>query len=262
MRLTRFVLTALLVVSGVCGCAMPPPLRVLSFNIRYGTADDGTNRWSYRRDLVIQTIRANAPDVIGMQEVLAFQADELRQALPEYEYVGVGRDDGVRGGEAVPIMFKRERFVPVDLGHIWLSPQPDQPGLCGWDAACPRMITWVRLGFRKYPLNSFYVFNTHFDHHGERARLESAKLLRRATDALGGKPLIVMGDFNCGPGSPPYAVPDCRRRQPGGADRRLRGARIPGAGCGHVQRIRRPLRWTTYRLGAVQSAVRGPASDH
>ena len=141
-----------------------------------------------------------------MQEVLAFQADELCAALPEYEYAGAGRDDGARAGEAVPIMYRRELFKPVDGGHVWLSPEPDQPGLRGWDAACPRMVTWLRLGFRKYPLNSFYIFNTHFDHRGEQARLESARMIRRMTDVLGGKPIVVTGDFNCGRGSPPYEV--------------------------------------------------------
>jgi endonuclease/exonuclease/phosphatase family metal-dependent hydrolase len=76
----------------------------------------------------------------------------------------------------------------------------------GWDAACPRMLTWARLGFKRSPLNSIYVVNTHFDHVGKRSRLESAGIVRQLTDTLGGKPVIVMGDFNCGPGSPPYEV--------------------------------------------------------
>ena len=89
MKLARLALLAVLAISGVCGCTMPPPVRIMSFNIRYGTAADGENEWARRREFVIATIRANAPDVIGMQEVLAFQADELCEALPEYEYIGV-----------------------------------------------------------------------------------------------------------------------------------------------------------------------------
>lgn len=188
------------------GCTMPAPLRVMSFNVRYGTARDDDNSWPNRRQFVIETIRANNPDVIGLQEVLEFQARELREALPDYGFVGVGRDDGVNQGEFVPVMYRKTLLQPVDCGYCWLSPQPDCPGVKGWDAACPRMLTWVRLGFRRSPLNSVHVINTHFDHVGQRARLGSARVIRRMTDALGGKPVIVTGDFNCGPGSPPYEV--------------------------------------------------------
>ena len=188
------------------GCAAPPPMRVMTFNIRYGAAPDGENRWELRRQRVFDSIRANDPDILGLQEVLDFQARELRAALPEYEFVGVGRDDGKEAGEYAPVMFRRKLFQVLEFGYLWLSPHPETPGEKGWDAACPRMVTWVRLGFKLAPLHSVYVFNTHFDHVGKRARLESARILRKMTDALGGKPLIVMGDFNCGPDSPPYEV--------------------------------------------------------
>jgi endonuclease/exonuclease/phosphatase family metal-dependent hydrolase len=189
-----------------CGCTMPAPVRIMSFNVRYGTAPDGANAWPARRQLVFQTIRANDPDVLGLQEVLEFQARELREALPDYDFVGVGRDDGAGQGEFVPIMYRRKLFELVDCGYLWLSEQTDRPGVKGWDAACPRMLTWVRLGFKHNPLNSVYVVNTHFDHVGARARLESARIVRRTTDSLGGKPVIVLGDFNCGSNSPPYSV--------------------------------------------------------
>jgi endonuclease/exonuclease/phosphatase family metal-dependent hydrolase len=203
MRLTMLVLGVLL---SCVGCTMPAPICVMTFNIRYGSAPDGENAWSARRELVFETIRANDPDVIGLQEVLDFQARELRAALPDYELVGVGRDDGADRGEAVPVMYRRELLQLVDCGYVWLCEQTDRPGVKGWDAACPRMLTWVRLGFRRSPLNSVYVINTHFDHVGAQARLESARIVRRMTDALGGRPIIVLGDFNCGPGSPPYEV--------------------------------------------------------
>ena len=188
------------------GCTMPEPIRVMSFNIRYGTADDGDNRWELRRQLVFQTIRAYDPDIIGFQEVLGSQARELCDALPDYEFVGVGRDDGWKRGEFAPIMFRRKLFKAVDCGYLWLSERPDRPGVKGWDAACPRMLTWVRLGFKRRPLNSVYVVNTHFDHVGKRARLESAEIVRRMVESLGGKPIIVTGDFNCPPGSAPYEI--------------------------------------------------------
>jgi endonuclease/exonuclease/phosphatase family metal-dependent hydrolase len=202
----RMMLLAFSMLLSCVGCTMPAPVRVMSFNIRCGTAQDGENAWPARRHFVFETIQANDPDVIGFQEVVAFQARELCEALPDYEFIGVGRDDGADQGEFVPIMYRRMLFQLVDCGFLWLSEQTDRPGVRGWDAACPRMLTWVRLGFKRNPLNSVYVVNTHFDHVGERARLESARIVRRMTDALGGKPVIVLGDFNCGPGSPPYNV--------------------------------------------------------
>jgi endonuclease/exonuclease/phosphatase family metal-dependent hydrolase len=202
----RMMLLSLGTLLSCLGCTMPAPFDVMSFNIRYGTAQDGEDAWPARRMLVFETIRANTPDVIGLQEVLAFQARELCEALPEYGFVGVGRDDGADQGEFVPIMYRRKVFELVDCGYLWLSEQTDRPGVKGWDAACPRMLTWARLGFKRSPLNSIYVVNTHFDHVGKRSRLESAGIVRQLTDTLGGKPVIVMGDFNCGPGSPPYEV--------------------------------------------------------
>jgi endonuclease/exonuclease/phosphatase family metal-dependent hydrolase len=187
----------------LAGCSVAP-VRVVSFNIRYGTADDGPDRWELRKSRVIDTLRAQDADIIGLQEVLAEQADELRAALSGYGFVGVGRDDGERAGEFVPIFYRSGRFTLVEGGHFWLSPTPDQPGSKGWDAALPRMATWVLLGFKDAPGQDVYVINTHFDHAGGRARLESAKLLRRVAESKGGEPVIVMGDFNCGPGDAPY----------------------------------------------------------
>lgn len=199
-------LLAIVWLAAAAGCALPGPVRVVSFNIRYGTAPDGENAWPARRELVFQTLRDCAADIAGLQEVLAFQLQELRDALPEYHAYGVGRDDGARRGEMTPILYRHRRFLLAEAGHFWLSEQPEQPGSRGWDAALPRIATWVRLKFRSNPLNELYVINTHLDHRGQRARLESARLLRRLVDSLGGLPIIVLGDFNCGPGSPPYQV--------------------------------------------------------
>jgi endonuclease/exonuclease/phosphatase family metal-dependent hydrolase len=188
------------------GCASPAPFRVLSFNIRTASANDGPNAWDLRRDLVVETIRGQQPDVIALQEVLFSQVTELRAALPEYGFVGVGRDDGAEQGEFVPIFYRRERFSLLDSGHFWLSATPEQVGSVGWDAALPRMATWVRLRFKDALLADVRIANVHFDHRGERARAESAKLIRRYSEALGGQPLVVLGDFNCPPGSEPYRI--------------------------------------------------------
>ena len=121
------------------------PLRVMCFNLRYGTADDGDNRWECRKDLIPRAIRSFDPDLLGVQEALRFQADELRAALPDYGFVGAGRDDGRDAGEFCAIFFRRSRFEQLDAGHFWLSESPDRPGSKGWDADLPRVVSWVRL---------------------------------------------------------------------------------------------------------------------
>ena len=172
-------------------------LRVMSFNIRLGSANDGENSWSRRRDLVEEEIRRAKPDVLGMQEVEAHQADWLRERLSEYVFHGVGRTDGDRKGEFAPLMLRADRFEILDSGHFWLSESPDVPGVKGWDAACERMASWVKVRDRRSDA-SLFVLNTHLDHVGVRAREESLKLInRRAAQLSGGAPVIVMGDFNC-----------------------------------------------------------------
>jgi endonuclease/exonuclease/phosphatase family metal-dependent hydrolase len=205
---------AVLALATVCGCAVPGPFRVLSFNIRYAAADDGPNAWELRRDLAVATIRCHDADILGLQEVLASQAADLRAALPEYGFIGVGRDDGAAQGEFVPVFYRQKRFELVDYGHFWLSEHPDQPGSVGWDAALPRIATWVRLRFKDAPLTEITVVNVHFDHSGQRARRESARMIRRLVESLGGQPLVVLGDFNCPPGSEPYWILTEERTHP------------------------------------------------
>jgi endonuclease/exonuclease/phosphatase family metal-dependent hydrolase len=176
--------------------AVSPALRVATFNIRYGAANDGEDRWEKRKDLLLRTIAKMDADVIGMQEVVDFQFDELQKAMPEYEFVGVGRNDGKRAGEFVPVCFKSKKFEKVTEGHFWLSEEPDTPGSKGWDAALPRVTTWVRLRDRATMKTILFV-STHFDHKGPKAREESAKLLRARVESLAGsRPAIVVGDFN------------------------------------------------------------------
>jgi endonuclease/exonuclease/phosphatase family metal-dependent hydrolase len=182
----------------------PTELRVMSFNIRYGTAADGEDHWEKRRELLFATVEAFKPDLLGTQEVLAFQADELRKRLTGYGFVGAGRDDGQGKGEMTPIYFRTDRFEKLDEGHFWLSETPDKPGSKGWDTSLPRVASWVKLR-DKAAKRELYFFNTHFDHRGQKARLESAKLIRKRLGALpGDPPAVVTGDFNTGEGSEPY----------------------------------------------------------
>ena len=181
-------------------------VRVMSFNIRYGTARDGENHWDRRKQTLVDSIRAFAPDLLGTQETLAFQRDFLAEQLAGYDHLGVGRNDGRDEGEMTALFYKRDRFEKLDGGHFWLSEFPDKIGSKSWDSSLPRMVTWIKLRDRQsqaaLPL---IFFNTHFDHQGVTARLESARLLRRQIAVLAKDcRVIVTGDFNADQGSPPY----------------------------------------------------------
>lgn len=181
-------------------------VRVMSFNIRYGTANDGENHWDRRKELLIQTIQKFDPDLLGTQETLGFQRDYLAEQLSGYEVLGVGRNDGREDGEMAALYFRKERFQKLADGHFWLSETPETAGSKSWDSALPRMVTWVKLSDVRTPgAPSLVFFNTHFDHQGVTARSESARLLRRQVDAIGaGCSVVVTGDFNAPEGSDPY----------------------------------------------------------
>jgi endonuclease/exonuclease/phosphatase family metal-dependent hydrolase len=179
----------------------------MSFNIRFGTADDGPNAWPLRKGMLIAHLRNIAPDLLGTQEALAGQVDELQQALPRYRMLGVGRDDGKRAGEFTAIFYNSNRFDLIDSGHFWLSPQPDVSGSVGWDAALTRMASWVRLRDRLAKGKELLLLNTHWDHVGEQARVESAKLILARLVILAKRgPVIVVGDLNCDQTSEPLRI--------------------------------------------------------
>ena len=180
-------------------------LRVMTFNLRVRTIFDGLNIWDMRRDTVVERVRAFDPDLFGTQEGLDVQEDFLRQQLPEYTFVGVGRDNGERRGEMCGVFFRTSRFEMLDGGHFWLSNKPFKPGSHGWGALFPRMVTWVKLRPRDGSGPAFCWFNTHFDAWNSRARSESAHMLLSWMDLIAGSmPRVVTGDFNATPGSDPY----------------------------------------------------------
>jgi endonuclease/exonuclease/phosphatase family metal-dependent hydrolase len=178
--------------------ALDRRLRAMSFNVRYDAdGDEGPRNWASRRDLVASVIRFHRPDVVGLQEPLGHQLRDLERRLPEYNWVGVGREDGHDAGEYNPVGYRRDRFRRVGWDVFWLSETPAEPGSRGWGAACPRVVTWVELRDGRTD-RALYAFNTHFDHESARAREESARLLRdRLTAVVGGDPAVVTGDFNC-----------------------------------------------------------------
>lgn len=173
----------------------PTKICVTTFNIRYDNPADSANNWAFRKDSVYAFIQASHPDVVGMQEVLNSQLIDLQAALPDYAYVGVGRDDGKTAGEYAPIFYRKDRFELKGGSTFWLSETPDSVGL-GWDAACVRIATWVKLQ-DKQTGKEFVMLNTHFDHVGTEARRQSALLIiRKIKEIAGEEPAIVTGDFN------------------------------------------------------------------
>ncbi len=181
-------------------------LRVMSFNVRYDNPGDGLNAWPNRRDWVASLVRFHGADVIGVQEALAPMLRDLDARLPGYARVGVGRSDGKVAGEFSAILYRTDRLTLLDSGTFWLSPTPEVPGSKGWDAAIERIATWARFRDRQSGCR-FLHLNTHFDHVGETARQESARLIRRRLASLAnGQPLVVTGDLNSDPSSAAYRV--------------------------------------------------------
>lgn len=172
-------------------------LTIVTANIRYNNPGDGPNAWPKRRAVAVKNLHTLNPDLLGLQEVLHGQLEDLKTDLPEYSSVGVGRDDGKTRGEYSPIFFRASRFKLVTSGTFWLSPTPDKVASKGWDAALPRICTWAVL-LDKDANRQVLFANAHFDHRGTQARIESAKLLAShlPTLAPAGTPILVSGDFN------------------------------------------------------------------
>lgn len=182
-----------------------PEVKIMSFNIRYGTARDGENQWNNRKEFVAETIKAFEPDLLGTQETLAFQKEYLQKQLPAYTSLGVGRDDGAAKGEMTAIFYRTTRFEKLAEGHFWLSEIPKQVGSKSWDSSLPRICSWVKLRDRESGTKPILFLNTHFDHRGKKARYESAKLIRRQAQKLGVDcNVILTGDFNAAVDSAPY----------------------------------------------------------
>ncbi len=211
----RFSRRSVLVLAGalaaLASCASPAPrtaapeaLRVASFNLRYGTADDGPNRWELRREFALDVVAELDAHVLALQEALDFQLAELRARFPNYRQLGQHRGGGSKD-EFSGLLVDVERLEVEAWGELWLSPTPHVLGSKGWDAALPRMAVWARLRDRVGD-GRFVALGTHFDHRGGEARLESAKLLAAVAREQSGDfelPVVLMGDLNAGESSAP-----------------------------------------------------------
>jgi endonuclease/exonuclease/phosphatase family metal-dependent hydrolase len=192
---------SLLVLSAAAFASAPEALTVMTFNIRYGTADDGPNRWELRRGQLIDVLKSQSPDVLGVQEALHFQLDEILAALSDYRMVGVGRADGGHGGEYSAILYRASRLTVRRADTFWFSDTPDVVRSNTWGNAIERICTWAlfddKLG------RPFYIFNLHLDHVSQPSREKSVELLLgRITARAPLAPVIVTGDFNTGERNP------------------------------------------------------------
>ncbi len=177
-------------------------LKVMTYNVRYdkGIFTTGTDSWrNIRKERTVRLLQERKPDVLGAQEVLHNQLQDLTAVLTDYDYAGVGREDGETEGEYTPVFWLKERFGLLEKGHFWYSETPDKPSK-GWDAACERICTWVKLKDKEHG-KTFFVFNSHYDHEGVTARKNSATLMMEKINKIAGNyPVFCTGDFNAGSG--------------------------------------------------------------
>ena len=180
------------------GAAPAAPISVMSFNIRYGTANDGPDRWEVRAPRTHEVIRRHRTDVIGLQEALDFQITEILAKLPGYESIGVGRDDGKKAGEFSSILYDSNKLRVLDFSTFWLSDTPSVVASKTWGNNITRFCTAAR--FEQMGTNrKFYVFNTHLDHQSQPSREKSvALILQRIKDREFNDRVVVTGDFNAG----------------------------------------------------------------
>lgn len=189
------------------GCSHPKEtteIQWATFNIRYDNPADTPNDWNQRKERVCQFIQDKGLDIIGMQEVLHHQLNDLKAGLPGFATIGVGREDGKTAGEYAPLLYRTDRFDVLDSNTFWLSQYPDSVGFIGWDGACTRIATWAKFK-EKATGKVFMAVNTHFDHIGTEARKNGALLIiEKIKEIVGDQPAVLTGDFNVNEASEAY----------------------------------------------------------
>lgn len=198
MEVTRkFFAWLIIIVCALTVSAQEAVINVASYNIRQYNKQDSINGngWQVRCPILAQLIRFHEFDVFGTQEGFKHQLEDLKAALPGYDYTGVGREDDADAGEHSAIFYRTDLFTLVDHGDFWLSETPEKPSI-GWDAVLPRICSWARL--RHNPTGKeFLFFNLHMDHIGKQARVESALLVQQKMNEFGSElPTFLTGDFN------------------------------------------------------------------
>ncbi|MCF8301742.1 MAG: endonuclease/exonuclease/phosphatase family protein [Bacteroidales bacterium] len=180
-------------------------IAVMTYNIRYNNPTDGEHAWPDRKQLVFDVIKRHNPDLIGIQEALHGQVKDLESALPEYGWIGVGREDGKKAGEYSPVFYRKSRFTVLSDSTFWLSKSPKVPGSISWGACCTRIVTLVEFHDRSTG-DTLYHLNTHFDQRSELAKAKSAEIINKTLEELDPENYVLTGDLNCIQSSKPYRI--------------------------------------------------------
>ncbi|MCU0316413.1 MAG: endonuclease/exonuclease/phosphatase family protein [Fimbriimonadaceae bacterium] len=185
---------------GIMSQSEPFELKVMTYNIRLGTGQDGENSWPYRKQALTDLILRHNPDVLGVQEALPFQMTELRASLPNHEVVGVGREDGLTKGEWSAIFTRQKKLGLREGGTRWISDTPEKPNSLGPGARITRIFSWGE--FFTSSGKRILLINTHFDHQSDPARKLGAEQMVAFAKSRGELPTVITGDFNCSFGNP------------------------------------------------------------
>ena len=195
-KILLFALTAA-VALGATSCAEKKnDIKVISYNVRVNNEGDGENKWDLRKHASVAMINEEKPTIFGLQEAKPEQMQYLVENLPQYGYIGVGREDGISSGEHMTIFYLKEEVELLAGGTFWLSETPEEPSM-GWDAACKRSCTWTKLRMKDTGKEFAYI-NTHLDHVGKVAQREGLALIcRRFAEIVPvGMPAFLTADFN------------------------------------------------------------------
>ena len=210
MKLKNLLLIVL-VSAVLCACHsnyQPTTLTVASYNLRNANGSDSArgNGWGQRYPVIAQIVQYHDFDIFGTQECFLHQLKDMKKALPGYDYIGVGRDDGKEKGEHSAIFYRTDKFDIIEKGDFWLSETPDVPSK-GWDAVLPRICSWGHFKCKDTGFE-FLFFNLHMDHVGVRAREESAKLVvAKIREMCGPREFVILtGDFNVDQNNPIYTT--------------------------------------------------------
>ncbi len=199
----KLILSIIILISIISIRVSAQSYKLITYNIRYNNPMDGENAWDIRKEKLTEMLKFYDADIMGIQEGLLNQVLFIDSCLPNYQHLGIGRDDGKTKGEYSAIYFKKDKFEVEKTASFWLSETPDTISM-GWDAACLRICTYALLKDKKTQ-KKFWIFNTHFDHIGERAQKNSADLIIKKIFELNQKdfPVILCGDFNMTPNKTP-----------------------------------------------------------
>jgi len=203
----RRSILALIGLAAFSCCSHAASLRIMTFNVRYPSKNDGANLWEARRDILVRTIRMNDPDIVGTQELFYEQGQYAAGKLPAFTWFGISRR-GNHEDEHMGVFYRKDRLELLDSGNFWLSETPEVPGSMSWDVSLPRMVTWGTFRHRASG-RTFHYFDTHFPHRREdsAARVQCAEaILNRIKKLPPAEDVILTGDFNSRTGSEPYSI--------------------------------------------------------